>query len=179
MRLTHRSLVASALVAGSLVLGIQAASAATSTATLTVGTLIMTAPADFAYPATQLTGLAMPPLSSSFSVTVNGAGTKSGWNLLVSTGTLTDATGDTIPARDQIIHDVQIAPLPGTTGPTNTMNSSGIAIATTSGVKIFSAAANSGRSQSTETFHTLLTIPLDTAEGVYTAALTVSLVSGP
>ena len=47
MRLTYRSLVTSAFVAGSLFLGAQAASAATSTATLTAGTLTMTAPADF------------------------------------------------------------------------------------------------------------------------------------
>ena len=179
MRLTYRSLVTSALVAGSLFLGAQAASAATSTATLTAGTLTMTAPANFSYPVTELTGLAMPPLSSSFSVTVNGAGTKSGWNLQASIGTLTDAAGDAIPAGGHIIHDAQIAPLAGTTGPTNTIASYGTAIPTTSGVKIFSAAANTGRSESTETFNTLLTIPLDTAEGTYTAALTVSLVAGP
>src|SRR4051812_17588358 len=84
MRITRHFLAPLALVGGLLVMGAQVASAATTTASLTAGTLTMSAPANFSYPATVLTGLAMPPLASSFAVTVNGAGTKSGWNLQAS-----------------------------------------------------------------------------------------------
>jgi hypothetical protein len=85
MKIQYRSFVSAALVASSLFFGVQAASAATSTATLTGGTLAITSPAsDFTYSAT-LTGVDVT-LPSSFVVGVNDpTGSKAGWNLQAAT----------------------------------------------------------------------------------------------
>ncbi len=168
-------LVASFIVA-SMVIGASGVGAATSTATLTAGTLSITAaPANFSYPSTALTGSVIN-LTSSFAVSVNDAtGSKAGWNLQATIGALTNAASDTIPAANHTITGVTISGVTGT-GPTN-----GIALGPipTTAAKIFNAAANTGKGQSTETFATQLAVPADAAIGTYTAALTVTVVSGP
>lgn len=162
-------MVGSVLVAGSAV------SAATSTATLTAGSLTLTAPSNFSYSGT-LTGDVLN-LSSSFAVSVNDAtGSKAGWNIQASIGVLTDAATDTIPAANHSIQSVAVSGITGT-GPTNSV---GYPLALpTAAAKIFNAAANTGKGKSTETFTTQLAVPADAAAGSYTATITVSVVSGP
>jgi hypothetical protein len=163
-------MIGSLLVAGSGV------SAATSTATLTAGSLsIAAAPANFAYPSTALTGDVIN-LTSSFVVGVNDAtGSKAGWNLQGVVTVLTDAGSDTIAAANHTISGVAISGVTGT-APTNSITPGQIP---TTAAKIFNATANTGKGKSTETFSTALTIPADTAAGTYTATLTVTIVSGP
>src|SRR6476660_4516640 len=107
-------------IVGSLVIAGSAVSAATSTATLTAGSLTITAaPANFSYSGT-LTGDVLN-LTSSFAVSVNDAtGSKAGWNLQASIGVLTNAATDTIPAANHTITGVTVS---GTTGtaPTNSI----------------------------------------------------------
>ncbi len=163
-------MVGSLLVAGSAV------SAATSTATLTAGTLSITAaPANFSYPSTVLTGSTIN-LTSSFAASVTDAtGSKAGWNLQGVITVLTDTGSDTIAATNQTISGVTISGVTGT-APTNSIAAGQIP---TTAAKIFNAAANTGKGQSTETFATALAVPADTAAGTYTATLTVTIVSGP
>ncbi len=163
-------LVVGALFAGSLSVG-----AASSTATLTAGSLSITAPpANFSYSGT-LTGDVLN-LASSFAVSVNDAtGSKAGWNLQAQIGTLTDAANDTIPAANHTITGVTVSGVTGT-APTN-----GIALGAipTTTAKVFNAAANTGKGKSTMTLATQLAVPADAAAGSYTATLTVTIVSGP
>ena len=99
-------MVASLVVAGSAV------SAATSTATLSGGSLTLAAPASFSYSGT-LTGDVLN-LGSNFAVSVNDAtGSKAGWQLQASVGVLTDAASDTIARRTT---RSRVWPLTGTTG---------------------------------------------------------------
>jgi hypothetical protein len=179
MKIQYRSFVSAALVASSLFFGVQAASAASSTATLTGGSLTITSPAsNFSYPSTQLTGDVFN-LTSSFAVGVNDAtGSKAGWKLMATIdGPLTDPAGDIIPASGHTILNVLITPGTGT-APDNSSMSYGTAIPTTA-AKVFSAAVNTGKGRSTETFNTQLAIPADAAAGDYSALMTVSIVSGP
>jgi hypothetical protein len=177
VKLFKRSFVSIALVVGALAIGAQAASAATSTATLTAGTLSITAAAsDFSYGPAALTGDAFT-LPSSFAVSVDDAtGSKAGWNLQATIGTLTNVGSDTIAASGHTIQSVAVTGVTGT-APTNS-----IAVGNpipTSAAKIFNAAVNTGKGRSTETFTTQLAIPADTAAGTYSAVMTVSIVSGP
>jgi len=173
---SFRTWLAAALVIGALVVGTSSVGAATSTATLTAGSLSITAaPANFTYPSTALTGDIIN-LTSSFAVGVNDAtGSKAGWNLQGVVTVLTDAASDTIPAVGQTISGVTITGVTGT-GPTNSIANGQIP---TTAAKIFNAAANTGKGRSTETFSTALAVPADTATGTYTATLTVTIVSGP
>jgi len=163
-------------IVGSLLVAGSAVSAATSTATLTAGTLSITAaPANFSYPSTALTGSVIN-LTSSFVVGVNDAtGSRAGWNLQGLITVLTDAASDTIPATGDTISGVTVSGVTGT-APTNSIPLGQIP---TTAAKIFNAAANTGKGQSTETFATALSVPADTAAGTYTATLTVTIVSGP
>lgn len=162
-------------IVGSLLVAGPAVGAATSTATLTGGTLAITAPpANFSYTGT-LTGDVLN-LPSSFAVSVNDpTGTKAGWNLQATIGVLTNAGGDTIPAANHTIQSVAISGVTGT-APTNSVATGAIP---TAGGKIFNAAANTGKGKSTETFTTQLAVPADAAAGSYTATMTVTIVSGP
>jgi hypothetical protein len=164
-------------LAGSLALGPDVASAATGSVTLTGGSLAITAtPTNFTYPSTVLTGSAIT-LTSSFSLTVDDAtGSGAGWNLTASAPPLTDSVGNTIPAGNQTIESVVVSGVTGT-APTNGVSyPMGLP---TSTAKIFSANANTGRGQSTETFNLQLVVPADAFAGTYTTSLTVSLISGP
>lgn len=83
--------------------------------------------------------------------------------------------GNVIPASNQTIQSAGIATITGA-GP---INSIGYPIQLpTSTAKIFSASANTGRGQFTETFNLQFLVPPDAFAGTYTTALTVSLVSG-
>src|ERR1041384_1992171 len=92
-------------VAASLLVGALSVGAASSSATLTAGALsITTPPANFSYAGT-LTGDVLT-LASSFAVSVNDAtGSKAGWNLQATIGTLTSGS-DTIPAANHTIQSV-------------------------------------------------------------------------
>lgn len=160
---------------GSLVVAGSAVSAATGTATLTAGSLTVSAPANFSYSGT-LTGDVLN-LASSFAVNVNDAtGSKAGWNIQATIGVLTDAASDTIPAANHTIQGVAVS---GTTG-TAPVNSIGYPLALpTTAAKIFNSAAAKGMGKSTETFTTQLTVPADAAAGSYSTTLTISIVSGP
>lgn len=163
-------------VVASLLIGASAVGAASSTATLTAGSLSITAaPANFTYPSTALTGDIIN-LTSSFAVGVDDAtGSKAGWKLQGVIGVLTNAGSDTIPAVGHTISGVAISGVTGT-APTNIIANGQIP---TTAASIFNAAANTGKGKSTETFSTALAIPADTAIGTYTATLTVTIVSGP
>ncbi len=173
---SSRTWLAVFLVIATMIIGTSGVSAASSTATLTAGSLsIAAAPANFLYPSTALTGDIIN-LTSSFAVGVNDAtGSKAGWNLQGVVTVLTDAASDTIPAVGHTVSGVVIS---GTTGtaPTNSIANGQIP---TTAAKIFNAAASTGMGKSTETFATALAVPAQTAAGTYTATLTVTIVSGP
>ncbi len=173
---SFRKWFAAALVIGTLVIGTSGVSAATSTATLTAGSLsISAAPVNFLYPSTALTGDIIN-LTSSFAVGVNDAtGSKAGWSLQGVITVLTNAGSDTIPAVGHTISGVAISGVTGT-APTNSIANGQIP---TVAAKIYNAASNTGKGKSTETFSTALAVPADTAAGTYTATLTVTIVSGP
>jgi hypothetical protein len=161
-------MLVSAIFVGSMSVG-----AASSTATLTAGSLSITAPpANFSYSGT-LTGDVLN-LTSSFAVSVNDAtGSKAGWNLQAAIGVLTDAANDTIPAANHTITGVTVSGVTGT-APTNGIANGAIP---TSAAKIYNAAANTGKGKSTMTFNTQLAVPADAAAGSYTATMTVTIVS--
>ncbi len=163
------------LLVGTLLVAVPAVGAASSTASLTAGTLsITTPPANFSYSGT-LTGDVLN-LSSSFAVSVNDAtGSKAGWNLQATIGTLTSGT-DTIPAANHTIQSVATSGVTGT-APVNAITYP-MALPT-SGGKIFNSAAAKGMGKSTETFTTQLVVPADAAAGSYSTTLTVTIVSGP
>src|SRR5258708_34343449 len=102
------------LMIGAILVAVPAVGAASSTASLTAGTLsIATPPANFSYSGA-LTGDVLT-LSSSFAVSVNDAtGSKAGWNLQATIGTLTDAGSDTIPAANHTIQSVATSGVTGT-----------------------------------------------------------------
>jgi hypothetical protein len=163
-------MVASLVVAGSAV------SAATSTATLSGGSLTVAAPASFSYSGT-LTGDVLN-LGSNFAVSVNDAtGSKAGWQIQASVGVLTDAASDTIPAASHTIQSVAVSGITGNTGPVNSITYP-MAIPTTA-AKIFNSALAKGMGKSTETFTTQLAVPADAAAGSYSATMTVSIIAGP
>ncbi len=163
------------LMVGSLLVAGSAVSAATSTASLTAGSLTVSAPASFSYSGT-LTGDVLN-LGSSFAVSVNDAtGSKAGWQIQASVGTLTNAGSDTIPAAN---HTIQSVAVTGTTGtaPVNSITYP-MAIPSTA-AKIYNSALTKGMGKSTETFTTQLAVPADAAAGSYTATMTVSIIAGP
>lgn len=164
------------LVVGTLLVAVPAVGAASSTASLTAGTLsIATPPANFSYSGT-LTGDILN-LSSSFAVSVNDAtGSKAGWNLQATIGVLTDAGSDTIPAANHTIQSVATSGVTGT-GPVNAITYP-LAIPTTA-AKVFNSAAAKGMGKSTQTFTTQLAVPADAVAGSYSATMTVTIVSGP
>jgi hypothetical protein len=162
-------MVASLVVAGSAV------SAATSTATLSGGSLTVAAPASFSYSGT-LTGDVLN-LGSNFAVSVNDAtGSKAGWQLQASVGVLTDAASDTIPAANHTIQSVAATSITGT-APVNSITYPMAIPATTA--KIYNSALSKGMGKSTETFATQLAVPADAAAGSYSATMTVSIIAGP
>src|SRR4051795_62754 len=101
------------LMVGAILVAVPAVGAASSTASLTAGTLsIATPPANFSYSGA-LTGDVLN-LSSSFAVSVNDAtGSKAGWNLQATIGTLTSGS-DTIPAANHTIQSVATSGVTGT-----------------------------------------------------------------
>ncbi|MGI8857005.1 MAG: WxL domain-containing protein [Thermomicrobiales bacterium] len=164
-------LVLGALVIGSTAVG---ATGATSSLSLTAGTLGITSPpANFGYTGS-LTGDVLT-LTSSFAVSVSdSSGTGAGWNLQAQIGTLTSGT-NTIPAANHSISGVSVSGVKGV-GPSNSVVTG--QIPTTMG-KIFNAAANSGMGQATMAFNTQLTVPASALAGTYNTTMTVSIVSGP
>jgi hypothetical protein len=162
-----------ALVA--LVVPVTAVGAASASATFTAGSLSISAPpANFSYSGT-LTGDVLN-LTSSFAVGVTDAtGSKAGWNIQASIGTLTNASNDTIPASAHTITGVTVSGVKGT-APTNSIALGAIPTTT---AKVYNAAANTGMGQSTMTFATKLAVPADAAAGTYSTTLTVTIVSGP
>ena len=152
-----------------------AVGAATSTATLSAGSLTITAPpANFSYTGT-LTGDVLN-LASSFAIGVNDAtGSKAGWNLQGTIGVLTSGS-DTIAAANHTIQSVAVTGVTGT-APVNAIGYP--LVLPTAAAKIYNAGANTGKGKSTETFTTQLAVPADAAAGTYTATFTVTIVSGP
>src|ERR1700694_3766778 len=110
---SFRSALVALTLAASLVIGVSAVGAASSSAPLTAGSLsIATPPANFSYSGT-LTGDLLT-LSSSFAVSVNDAtGSKAGWHPQATIGTLTSAS-DTIPAANHTIQSVATSGVTGT-----------------------------------------------------------------
>jgi hypothetical protein len=171
----RKGFIAAALFCA-LILFSSAVGAATASATLSAGSVIITAPpANFSYSGT-LSGDVLN-LSSSFAVSVNDpSGTHAGWNLQASIGVLTAADSSSIPASAHTIQSVALSNVTGTAPVDNIIYP--LAIPTATG-KIFSANANTGSGKSTMTFTTQLAVPADASAGSYSATLTVSIVSGP
>jgi hypothetical protein len=149
-----------------------AAPSATMAATLTV-----TAPATVTVPGVTLNGDDQTKtFTMAHTVAYTGSGNTAGWNIQVSSTTLTSGA-KTLPAMQ--VTGVTNANCTGSgcVNPTNSVTWP-VTLGTT-GVKIFNAAANTGKGSVVLTATYQLIYPANALPGTYTATVTVTAVSGP
>ncbi len=111
-----------------------------------------------------------------FTVAYTGGNNTAGWNVQAASTTLTSG-GKTLPAMQ--VTGVTSANCTGSgcVNPTNSVTWP-VSLGTT-GVKIFNAAANTGKGSVILTATYQLTYPANALPGTYTATVTVTAVSGP
>jgi hypothetical protein len=145
--------------------------------TAVAATLTVTAPSTVTVPGVTLNG---DDQTKSFTmqhtVLYTTPGNTAGWNIQVSSTTLTSGT-KTLPAMQ--VTGVASANCTGSgcVNPTNSVTWP-VTLGTT-GVKIFNAAANTGKGSVILTATYQLTYPANALPGTYTATVTVTAVSGP
>jgi hypothetical protein len=112
----------------------------------------------------------------SYTVTNTGAGNTVGWNVQVSSTTLT-SSGKTLPAMQ--VTGVSSANCTGSgcVNPTNSITWP-MTLSTTA-AKIFNAAANTGKGSVVLTPTYQVSYPANALPGTYTATVTVAVASGP
>lgn len=149
-----------------------AAPSATMAATLTVS-----APTTVTVPGVTLNGDDQTKtFTMAHTVTYTAPSNTAGWNIQVASTTLTSGA-KTLPALQ--VTGVTSANCTGTgcINPTNSVTWP-VTLGTT-GVKIFNAAANTGKGSVILTATYQLTYPANALPGTYTATVTVTAVSGP
>jgi hypothetical protein len=109
-------------------------------------------------------------------VAYTGSGNTAGWNLQEASTTLT-SSGKTLPALQVTGVTNAACTGSGCVNPTNTITWP-VTLGTTA-VKIFNAAANTGKGSVVLTATHQLTYPANALPGTYTATVTLTVVSGP
>lgn len=159
------------------------AAATPATATLSGGTLAMTAPASVSFTGT-LTGADQTIGASQVVTVTDSTGTGAGWNVTLTTTTFTAAGGVTLP--DNSITDTG-ANGACSGGVTCTLASNTVVYPVTvpsgsaapTAVKIGNAAANTGMGGQDWTHNMSLALGASAKAGSYTSTWTYSLVSAP
>ena len=155
----------------------------TGSATVTGGTLTMSAADNPAFPETILNGTDQTQ-NDSINISVSDlTGTGSGWNLQITSTTFTNGGGKTLANNAMSITGASAACATGTcTDPTNgtgyPLTVPADATAPTA-VKFFSAAADTGMGDFTVSPSLQLSIPADTYAGTYNSTVTITSSSGP
>ncbi len=152
-------------------------------ATVTGGSLSMSAVDNPAFPSTTLNGTDQTQ-SDSIDIDVQDfTGTGSGWNLQVTSTTFNDGSGHTLATTATNITGVSSVCDGGTcTDPTNAI---GYPLTVPAGTtapaasKFFNAAVNTGMGDFTVTPTLELSIPAATFAGTYTSTVTITIASGP
>jgi hypothetical protein len=140
-------------------------------------TLTVTAPSTVIVPGVTLNGDDQTKtFTMAHTVTYTAPSNTAGWNIQVASTTLTSGA-KTLPALQ--VTGVTSANCTGTgcINPTNSVTWP-VTLGTT-GVKIFNAAANTGKGSVILTATYQLTYPANALPGTYTATVTVTAVSGP
>lgn len=176
-RRSLRAIAAATMLAGVLVVP---AFASTATATVTGGTLGMTvgtltAASDTLNGTNQTATFSIP-------VTADDAtGSGAGWNLTMGATQFT-GTGLTPPTLATNALAVSAAPVVSAitgTGPTNNVSIASPLTVSSTAVKYFNAAVNTGMGTSTETATMNVSIPANTVASTYTSTVTLAIVSAP
>ena len=145
--------------------------------TAVAATLTVSAPSTVTVPGVTLNGDDQTKaFTMAHTVAYTGSGNTAGWNIQVSSTTLTTG-GNTLPPLK--VTGVTSANCTGTgcVNPTNSVTWP-VTLGTT-GVKIFNAAANTGKGTVILTATYQLTYPANALPGTYTATVTVTAASGP
>ena len=155
----------------------------TGSATVTGGTLNMSAGDNPAFPETILNGTDQTQ-SDSINISVSDlTGTGSGWNLQITSTTFANGTGRTLANNAISITGASATCTSGTcTDPTNGTGYPLTVPADTTAptaIKFFSAAADTGMGQFTVSPSLQLSIPADTFAGTYNSTVTITSSSGP
>jgi hypothetical protein len=152
------------------------AAGATVTAVLQPGRLsISDAPAILSY--TAATGGTDGAIDATFGVRVTDAtGSRAGWHIQASLGSLISASGVPTASFDHTIADADVVT---ETGRAPVSQLSYPRTFDPQGDTIFSAAAGSGAGRAAITFTAAARVPAQAASGTYTAALTITIVAGP
>ena len=155
----------------------------TGSATVTGGSLVMSATDNPAFPGTTLNGTDQTK-SDTIDIDVQDfTGTGAGWNLQVTSTTFNDGSGHTLATTATQITGVSSACDGGTcTNPTNAIGYPLTVPADTvapAAVKFFNSALNTGMGDFTVTPTLELSIPASTFAGTYNSTVTITIVSGP
>jgi hypothetical protein len=158
--------------------------AASGTATITGGTLSMSAPTSVAFTAT-LNGTDQHVQAPQAIDVLDNTGSASGWNVTLTSTTFTNAT---LTLPDNSVTDLSSSGACDTnvtcTLADNVAGSSPVtipsaAVTAPTAVKILNASVNTGMSGQTWTHSMDLAIPANAHAGTYTSTWTYSLVAGP
>ena len=145
--------------------------------TAIAATLSVTAPMTVTVPGITLNGDDQPTtFTMPHTVTYTVPGNTAGWNIQVSSTTLTSGS-NTLPALKVIGVTNANCTGGGCVNPTNSITWP-VTLGTT-GVKIFNAAAKTGKGSVVLTATYQLIYPANALPGTYTATITVTAVSGP
>lgn len=161
------------------------AASATSTGTVSGGTLSLTTAATPTFSAT-LDGTDQTGTYSVPTTVTDARGTSAGWNVTITSTQFTTggATPSTLATNASTITGVTNACAPGSTC-TNPTNSTTYPVAVPAAatapaaVKYFNAATGTGKGKFTNTPAVSVAIPADSNVGTYSSTLTLSSVSGP
>lgn len=160
-----------------------ATGSSTGTATITGGSLSLTAPEDFSFGEVTLDGMSDQTTTGTFSVGVDDpTGTNAGWELKASLTLLSNGT-NTLPDAAQILQLSDITPneVGGSTPAENSANSFPFTFPTSasSAAVFYNAAAGSGQGQHTYSVKVTQNVAKNSFAGNYSGTLTVSLDAGP
>ena len=140
-------------------------------------TLTVSAPSTVTVPGVTLNGDDQTKtFTMAHTVAYTGSGNTAGWNIQVSSTTLTSGA-KTLPAMKVTGVTNANCTMSGCVNPTNSVTWP-VTLGTT-GVKIFNAAANTGKGSVVLTATYQLIYPANALPGTYTATVTVTAVSGP
>jgi hypothetical protein len=155
----------------------------TGSATVTGGSLVMSAADNPAFPSTTLNGTDQTQTDTIDIDVQDFTGSGAGWNLQVTSTTFNDGSGHTLATTATQVTGVSSVCDGGTcTNPTNAIGYPLTVPADTvapTAVKFFNATANTGMGDFTVTPTLELSIPASTFAGTYNSTVTITIASGP
>jgi hypothetical protein len=147
------------------------------------GGLNLTPPSSFAWPSTTLNGKNLTESTNLSLAPDDETGSGAGWNLAITSTTLTNGAGKTLPASATTL--TAATSVAGTGSCTLPANSISYPLTIPAGptapaaAKVYNAASATGAGPSNISLSLSLAVPANAATGTYTSTWTITLASGP